>query len=149
MQQLGNLLRIYSSAEVCFMTSDVAQTISSYWLGLSLTGTMSRIPQGSWKPPADNGASGWHRPPGPRQNNAAAAEVGPAEGNSLLPGLLRGGTLKQWKFPSSTGEQKKEVLEAAVKKRQFLLGPERGEEIPPADRNTLCSAGCDPLGSAD
>jgi len=30
----------------------------------------------------------------------------------LLPGCLRGGTLKQWKFPSSKGEQKKRMFTA-------------------------------------
>lgn len=104
------------------MTSDVTQTISSYWLGPWLTGTMSRIPQGGWKPPADNGASGWHRPAGPRQNNAAAAGLGPAEGNSLLPGCLRGGTLKQWKFPSTKGEQKKRCWKLLLRRDSFFQG---------------------------
>lgn len=62
------------------------------------------------------GASGRHGLRRPRQNNAAAAEAGPAEGNSLLPGCLRWGTLKQWKFPSSKGEQKERCWEPPLKR---------------------------------
>lgn len=62
------------------------------------------------------GVSSWHGPPRPWRNNAAAAEVGPTEGNSLLPGCLRGGTLKQWKFPSSKGEQKKRCWKLPLKR---------------------------------
>lgn len=67
---------------------------------------------------------------GPSQNNAAAAEVGPAEGNSLLPGCLRGGTLKQWKFPSSKGEQKKRCWKLLLRRDSFFQGLTEEKRFP-------------------
>lgn len=52
-------------------------------------------------------------------------------------------------IPQQSRRTKEEVLEAAVKKRQLLPGPDRGQGIPPADRNTLCPAGGDPPRSVD